>query len=67
MRLERTNREVMFVPDNCATLRFSTAGMPPPARAQAVRELHLKERPLLSARLDPIEPLEPLPIRSTSM
>jgi len=51
----------MFVPDNCATLRFSTAGMPPPARAQAVRELHLKERPLLSARLDPIEPLEPLP------
>src|SRR5262245_34801926 len=50
----------MLVPDNCATLRFSTAGMPPPARAQAVRELHLNERPLLSAKLDPIEPLEPL-------
>jgi AraC-like DNA-binding protein len=51
----------MFVPNSCATLRFSTAGMPPPARAQAVSELHLKERPLLSARLEPIEPLEPLP------
>jgi AraC-like DNA-binding protein len=51
----------MFVPDICATLRFSTAGMPETARAQAVRDLHLSERPLLSAKLDPIEPLEPLP------
>src|SRR3984893_17015157 len=51
----------MFVPDICTTLRFSTAGMPQPARVQAVRDLHLHERTLLSAKLDPIEPLEPLP------
>ena len=48
----------MLVP---ATLRFSTAGMPEPARAQAVRELHLHERTILSGKLEPIEPLEPLP------
>jgi AraC-like DNA-binding protein len=51
---------VMLVPDTCATLRFSTAGMPEERRAQAVRELHLRERPILSAKLEPIEPLEPL-------
>jgi AraC-like DNA-binding protein len=51
----------MLVPDVCATLRFSTADVPEPARARAVRELHLHERTLLSAKLDPIEPLEPLP------
>jgi AraC-like DNA-binding protein len=51
----------MLVPDVCATLRFSTAGMPEPARAQAVRDLHLHERTFLSAKLEPIEPLEPLP------
>ena len=55
------NREVMFVPDICATLRFSTAGMPEPARAQVVRDLHLHECTLLSGKLKPIEPLEPLP------
>ena len=60
-RLERTNREVMLVPGTCATLRFSTAGMPEPACIQAVRELHLHERTLLSGKLEPIEPLEPLP------
>ena len=49
------------MPGTCATLRFSTAGMPEPARVQAVRELHLHERTLLSGRLEPIEPLEPLP------
>ena len=48
------------MPDVCATLRFSTAGMPQAARAQAVRDLHLHERTLLSAKLEPIEPLEPL-------
>ena len=52
---------MMLVPDVCATLRFSTAGMPEPARAQAVRDLHLHERTILSAKLEPIEPLEPLP------
>ena len=52
---------MMLVPDVCATLRFSTAGMPVPARAQAVRDLHLHERTLLSGKLEPIEPLEPLP------
>jgi AraC-like DNA-binding protein len=52
---------VMLVPDVCTTLRFSTAGMPEPARAQAVRDLHLHERTFLSAKLEPIEPLEPLP------
>jgi AraC-like DNA-binding protein len=51
----------MLVPEVCATLRFSTAGMPEPARAQAVRDLHLHERTFLSAKLEPIEPLEPLP------
>jgi hypothetical protein len=51
----------MLVPDVCATLRFSTADVPEPARAQAVRDLHLRERALLSDKLAPIEPLEPLP------
>jgi AraC-like DNA-binding protein len=51
----------MLVPDVCATLRFTTAGMPEAARAQAVRDLHLHERTILSAKLEPIEPLEPLP------
>ena len=60
-RLEGTNREVMLVLGTCVTLRFSTAGMPEPACIQAVRELHLHERTLLSGKLEPIEPLEPLP------
>jgi AraC-like DNA-binding protein len=51
----------MFVPEVCATLRFSTAGMPEWSRARAVRDLHLRERRLLSEKLEPIEPLEPLP------
>jgi len=51
----------MLVPDVCATLRFSTASLPEPARAQAVRDLHLRERAFLSDKLEPIEPLEPLP------
>jgi AraC-like DNA-binding protein len=52
---------MMPVPDACATLRFSTEGMPEERRAQAVRELHLHERTILFARLEPIEPLDPLP------
>ena len=56
-------RGVMHVPDPCATFRFSTAGLPEPARAQAVRHLHLRERTILPAGLEPIEPLEPLPDR----
>ena len=55
------NRGVILVPDVCATLRFSTAGIPEAARAGAVRDLHLRERTILSAKLEPIEPLEPLP------
>jgi len=51
---------VKLVPDVC-TLKFSTAGMPEPARALAVRELHLNERTILSGELESIEPLEPLP------
>ncbi len=51
----------MLVPEVCATLRFSTAGMPELTRAQAVRDLHVRERRLLSEKLEPIEPLEPLP------
>jgi AraC-like DNA-binding protein len=47
--------------DGCATLRFSTDGVPQERRAQAVRELHLHERAILSAGLESIEPLEPLP------
>jgi hypothetical protein len=42
--------------DVCATLRFSTAGLPEPARAQSVRDLHLRERAFLSDKLEPIEP-----------
>src|SRR6202047_2011952 len=48
------------MPEVCATLRFSTAGMPELTRAQAVRDLHIRERRLLSEKLEPIEPLEPL-------
>ena len=56
-------RGVMHVPDPCATFRFSTAGLPEPARAQAVRYLHQRERSMLPAGLEPIEPLVPLPDR----
>ena len=49
------------MPGACATLRFSTDRMREDRRAQAVRELHLRERTILSAKLEPIEPLEPLP------
>jgi AraC-like DNA-binding protein len=51
----------MPMPNVCATLRFSTTGVPEPARAQAVRDLHVHESRLLSEKLEPIEPLEPLP------
>jgi AraC-like DNA-binding protein len=51
----------MLMPDVCPTLRFSTASVPEPLRAQAVRDLHLQERTFLSAKLEPIEPIEPLP------
>jgi AraC-like DNA-binding protein len=51
----------MLVSDACATLRFSTKGMPQERRAEAVRELHLRERRTLSGKLETIEPLEPLP------
>ena len=51
----------MLIADVCATLRFSTAGMPEAMRARAVRDLHLHDRTILSAKLEPIKPLEPLP------
>jgi AraC-like DNA-binding protein len=51
----------MLAPDVCATIRFSTDRVPEESRAQAVRELHLRERTILAARFEPIEPLEPLP------
>ena len=50
--------------DQCATLRFSTAGLPEAPRIRAVRELHVSERAILSGNLEPIEPLEPLPGRA---
>jgi AraC-like DNA-binding protein len=50
----------MPIQNACATLRFSPAGLPERARTQAVRDLHIRERSLLSEKLDPIEPLEPL-------
>jgi AraC-like DNA-binding protein len=53
----------MHVPDPCATFRFSTAGLPQPARAEAVRDVHQRERSVLPAGLEPIEPLVPLPDR----
>jgi AraC-like DNA-binding protein len=53
--------KALLMPNLCATLRFSTAGLPEPARIQAVRELHVSERAILSGNLEPIEPLEPLP------
>src|ERR1700730_14968335 len=52
---------MMPVPDACATLRFSTEGMPKDGRPRAVPDLHLHERTFLPARLEPMEPLEPLP------
>jgi hypothetical protein len=58
--LERTR--VMLVPEVCATLRFSTVGMPEPARAQAVRDFHLHERTFLSAKLEPTERLPDYPL-----
>jgi AraC-like DNA-binding protein len=61
--LAANERGVLLLPDSCATLRFSTAGMPEPARVQAVRDLHIRERTFLPAGLDSIEPLEPLPGR----
>jgi len=51
----------MLLANACATLMFSTASVPEWARVQAVRDLHLRERGLLSEKLEPIEPLEPLP------
>ena len=56
-------RGVMPVPDSCATFRFSTTGLSEPARAEAVRYLHQRERTILPAGLEPIEPLVPLPDR----
>ena len=56
-------RGVMRVPDSCATFRFSTTGLSEPARAEAVRYLHERERTILPAGLEPIEPLVPLPNR----
>jgi AraC-like DNA-binding protein len=50
----------MRVPDPCVTFRFSTAGVSEPERAEAVRDLHLRERHLLPAGFEPLEPLEPL-------
>src|SRR6516225_6891076 len=52
----------MGVPDLCTTFRFSTAGLPVAARARAVRELHNRERPLLPAGGEPLEPLPDLPV-----
>jgi AraC-like DNA-binding protein len=51
----------MHVPDPCATFKFSTAGLSQPARAQAVRGIRERERAMLPAGLEPIEPLVPLP------
>jgi AraC-like DNA-binding protein len=51
---------VKIVPEVCATFRFSTAGLPEPARAEAVRYLHERERTVLPAGFEPLEPLEPL-------
>ncbi len=50
----------MHVPASCTTFRFSTAALPHPARAEAVREVHQRERRVLPAGLQPIEPLVPL-------
>jgi AraC-like DNA-binding protein len=50
----------MGVPDHCITFRFSTVGVSEPARAEAVRDLHQRERTILPAGLEPLEPLEPL-------
>jgi len=54
----------MHVPDPCTTFRFSTAGLPQPARAEAVRDVHRRERSVLPAGLEPIEPLVPLADRA---
>ncbi len=53
----------MHVSDPCATFRFSTAGLPEPARVQAVHDIRERERVMLPAGLEPIEPIVPLPDR----
>src|ERR1700719_1636350 len=53
----------MHVPDPCAPFGFSPAGLPQRARAEAVRNLHQRERTVLPAGLEPIEPLVQLPDR----
>jgi hypothetical protein len=45
----------MPVQDACASLRFSTDGLPEAARAKAVRELY--ERTGLPGKIEPLEPL----------
>jgi hypothetical protein len=59
-----SEREVVCVPDPCITFRFSTAGVSEPARAEAVRDLHLRERRLLPAGLEPLEPLSDRPLHA---
>ncbi|HEV3082969.1 MAG TPA: hypothetical protein VGY66_24500, partial [Gemmataceae bacterium] len=54
-------RGVLHVPDPCATFRFSTAGLPEPARAQAVRDQ--RERAMLPAGLEPLVPLADRPLQ----
>jgi len=56
----QVTREETGVPGICATFRFSTAGLPEAARAEAVRDLHQRERTMLPAGLEPHEPLEPM-------
>lgn len=51
----------MHMRDPCATFRFSTAYLPEAVRAQAVRDLHQRERTILPPGLEPIEPIVPLP------
>lgn len=53
---------MMPAEDACASLRFSTDGLPEAARAKAVRDLC--ERTNLPGRIEPLEPLPNCPVRA---
>jgi AraC-like DNA-binding protein len=53
---------MIFMQDACASLRFSTDGLPEAARARAMRELY--ERTNLPGKFEPLEPLPDRPVRA---
>ena len=60
--LEEEGSPMTPVQDACASLQFSTDGLPEAARAKAVRDLY--ERTNLPGKLEPLEPLPNCPVRA---